>query len=115
MRSSLFAASLACALASGGCAGPHGKPKTLAAVGAALVGVGGATWAIGDRGETPSLRAIGFVGTAAGVVSLVSAGVLMAASVACRADADCPVGETCREVPAPPGGVPYAQCIPRAP
>lgn len=111
-----FAAlAVAAVVGSGGCAGPHAAPKTLAAVGSALVAVGGATWALGDRGESPPLRAAGFAGAAAGVVSLITAGVLMAASVACRADADCPVGEACREVPAPPGGVPYAQCVPRAP
>ena len=26
---------------------------------------------------------------------------------------DCPDEEQCREVPAPPGGIPYKQCIPR--
>jgi hypothetical protein len=113
MRPSIFA--LASLLASAGCTGPHARPKTLAGIGAVLAAAGGATWAIGDSADRESLRSLGFGAAAIGAVSLVTAGVLMAVSVGCGADADCPVGETCREVPAPPGGVPYAQCVPRAP
>jgi hypothetical protein len=85
-----------------------------------LVGAGSATWAAGegvDRGaHSSTARALtdgGFVALAVGLAAVVAAGGWMAAAVACDADPDCPEEETCREVPAPPGGVPYKQCVPR--
>src|SRR5947199_360731 len=55
----------------------------------------------------------GFITAAVGLAAIVAAGGWMAAAVACNADPDCAETETCREVPAPPGGVPYKQCVPR--
>src|SRR5690349_8069813 len=88
-------------LLTAGCAGHHRGPRVLAALGAVAVAGGSATWAAG------------FVSVAAGLCAIVVAGGWMAASVACEADPDCPDEEQCREVPAPPGGIPYKQCVPR--
>jgi hypothetical protein len=104
-----------------GCVGRHAGPRTLASLGALAVGGGSVTWAAGERvaGDHPSLsRGLsrgGFVTAAIGLAAVVAAGGWMAATVACTADPDCPESETCREVPAPPGGVPYKQCVPRQP
>ena len=65
-----------------------------------------------DRRRSRSSNA-GFVTVVVGLAAIVAAGGWMAASVACEADPDCPEEEQCREVPAPPGGIPYKQCIPR--
>ena len=112
---------LVLALAAQGCVGRHAGPRTLASVGAVMVGAGSATWAAGDSldggGHPSASRALatgGFVSVVAGLVAVVAAGGWMAVSVACEADPDCPEEETCREVPAPPGGVPYKQCVPRS-
>ncbi|HXJ19092.1 MAG TPA: hypothetical protein VMT03_02585 [Polyangia bacterium] len=101
-----------------GCAGRHAGPRTLAMLGAVAVGAGSVTWAAGERVvDQPStslaLSRAGFVSAALGLAAVVAAGGWMAAEVACRADPDCPEEETCREVPAPAGGVPYKQCVPR--
>jgi hypothetical protein len=104
-----------------GCAGRHAGPRTLATIGAIVVGAGSASWAAGERIEdahpstSTALSRGGFIGAAIGLAAVVAAGGWMAAVVACNADPDCPEDETCREVPAPPGGVPYKQCVPRAP
>jgi hypothetical protein len=50
---------------------------------------------------------------AAGVALAIAAGGWMAGAVGCDADPDCDDAEQCREVPAPPGGIPYKQCVPR--
>jgi hypothetical protein len=109
------------ALTAAGCVGRHAGPRTLASLGALFVGAGSATWAAGEGlegGAHPTAaRALtdgGFVTVAVGLAAVVVAGGWMAASVACEADPDCPEAETCREVPAPPGGVPYKQCVPRS-
>ena len=115
--------SIALALAAvlAGCAGRHGGARTLATLGAIAVGAGSATWAAGtrmqDQGASAStaLSRGGFITAAIGLAAVVAAGGWMAAAVACSADPDCPEDETCREVPAPPGGVPYKQCVPRQP
>jgi hypothetical protein len=65
-----------------------------------------------DSSARPLINA-GFVTVVVGLVAVVAAGGWMAAAVACEADPDCPEEEQCREVPAPPGGIPYKQCIPR--
>jgi hypothetical protein len=103
-----------------GCIGRHAGPRTLAALGALAVGAGSATWAAGEDhqggGQAGTSQAIvrgGFVSVAVGLAAIVAAGGWMAASAACEVDPDCPEDETCREVPAPPGGVPYKQCVPR--
>lgn len=120
-RRTIFGLTLTLALVTTGCVGRHAGPRTLASIGAVFVGAGSATWAAGegiDRGVHPStahaLTDAGFVGVAVGLAAVVAAGGWMAAAVACDADPDCPEEETCREVPAPPGGVPYKQCVPRS-
>ena len=100
-----------------GCAGRYQGPRTLAGLGAVVVAGGSATWAAGeavanDR-TSRHLISVGFVSVVVGLCAIVVAGGWMAASVACDADPDCPDEEQCREVPAPPGGVPYKQCVPR--
>jgi hypothetical protein len=119
-RRTIFGLTLALVLAASGCVGRHAGPRTLASIGAVFVAGGSATWAAGeglDREAHPSTaRALtdgGFVAVAVGLAAVVAAGGWMAAAVACDADPDCPEEETCREVPAPPGGVPYKQCVPR--
>jgi hypothetical protein len=120
-RRRLSGLTLALVLTAGGCVGRHAGPRTLASLGALIVGAGSATWAAGEGlegGTHPSAsRALtggGFIAVAVGLAAIVTAGGWVAASVACEADPDCPEEETCREVPAPPGGVPYRQCVPRS-
>jgi hypothetical protein len=96
-----------------GCARPYSGPKTLAALGAGLLIGGGTTWVIGDRGNHSSVATAGMVTTALGAVAVLAAGGWLAIGVACTEDPDCPRNEECREIPAPPGGVPYHQCMPR--
>jgi hypothetical protein len=87
--------------------------------GALAVAGGSVTWAAGEHvaSDHPStstaLSRAGFITAAIGLAAVVAAGGWMAAEVACNADPDCPEEETCREVPAPAGGVPYKQCVPR--
>ena len=50
---------------------------------------------------------------AVGIAAMVAAGGWIAAQVSCQADPDCEGSEECREIPAPPGGIPYKQCMPR--
>ena len=120
-RRTIFGLTLALALVASSCVGRHAGPRTLASIGAVFIGAGSATWAAGegvDREAHPStahaLTDGGFVAVAVGLAAVVAAGGWMAAAVACDADPDCPEEETCREVPAPPGGVPYKQCVPRS-
>ena len=96
-----------------GCAQPHAGPKTLAALGATLLVGGSASWAIGERTNHPGMVAPAFVTTVIGAAAVIGAGGWLAASIGCRVDPDCPEGEECREVPAPPGGIPYRQCVKR--
>ena len=70
-----------------GCHGLHAGPRTLVGAGFACVAIG--------------------------LAAVVAAGGWMATSVACQGDPDCADEEQCREIPAPPGGIPYKQCIPR--
>jgi hypothetical protein len=111
---------LVIALAAAGCSGLHRGPRTLGAIGAALIAAGGGVWSAGEvkdpSGQTaPShgLVTAGFTSVVAGLAVIVVAGGWMAATVACKADPDCPDEEQCREIPAPPGGIPYRQCVPR--
>src|SRR5215470_6276603 len=105
-----LAAILLCALAVG-CARPYRGPKTLAAIGAGLLIGGSAAWLAGERSDRPALTTPGAVTAAVGAAVIIGAAGWMANSIACRADPDCPEGEECRELPAPPGGVPYRQCV----
>ena len=120
-RRTIFGLTLALALVASGCVGRHAGPRTLASIGAVFVAGGSATWAAGEgldsEAHPSTARALtdsGFVSVAVGLAAVVAAGGWMAAAVACEADPDCPEEETCREVPAPPGGVPYKQCVPRS-
>jgi hypothetical protein len=104
----------------GGCAGRYKAPRTLAGFGTFAVAGGGAAWATGQSlennghgGSGTALVGAGFVSVAAGLVAIVVAGGWMAAKVACNVDPDCDENELCREIPAPPGGVPYKQCMAR--
>jgi len=110
----------AVALAAAGCTGLHTGPRLLAGAGAAVIAGGSTMWATGEGLEgvshPASSRALvdaGFMSVVVGLAAIVAAGGWMAATVACEADPDCPEEEQCREVPAPPGGIPYKQCIPR--
>jgi hypothetical protein len=96
-----------------GCARPYAGPKTMAAIGTALVVGGASMWIAGERTDRKGLVTGGAIGTFLGVGVVIGAGGWLAGSIACDADPDCPEGEECREVPAPPGGVPYKQCVRR--
>jgi hypothetical protein len=96
-----------------GCARPYAGPKTLAALGAGLLAAGGTTWVIGARGDHHDAQVAGMATTLLGAAAAIAAGGWLAAGVACTEDPDCPRTEECREIPAPPGGVPYRQCMPR--
>jgi hypothetical protein len=113
----LGAVLLAAFLLMAGCAGTHRGPRILAGIGALAVTAGSGTWAAGEAvaSDTTSRQLVtaGFTSVAFGLCAIVIAGGWMAASVTCEADPDCPEEEQCREVPAPPGGVPYKQCVPR--
>src|SRR6516162_7827091 len=107
----VLALALAC-----GCAGRYKAPRTLAGLGTAAVVAGGATWAAGQALERNGhdggpLVGAGFVSVALGLAATVIAGGWMAVDVACNVDPDCDEEEQCREIPAPPGGVPYRQCM----
>ena len=112
-----LAVALTVALACG-CAGRYKAPRTLAGLGTAAIVAGGATWAAGQALERnghdggPYVGA-GFVSVAIGLAATVIAGGWMALDVACNVDPDCDEEEQCREIPAPPGGVPYKQCMAR--
>jgi hypothetical protein len=72
-----------------------------------------ALWAVADRKGHPTAARIGLLGAGVGAGLAAGAGAWLASAVGCRADPDCPEGEACREIPAPPGREPYKQCMPR--
>jgi hypothetical protein len=101
-----------------GCAGRYKAPRTLAGLGTAAVVAGSAAWATGQGLERNGhsggpLVGAGFVSVALGLAAVVAAGGWMAVEVSCNVDPDCDEEEQCREIPAPPGGVPYKQCMAR--
>jgi hypothetical protein len=96
-----------------GCAGRYGGPRSLAGLGAVLVAGGGTTWVAGEQYDRRGLTDAGFTLVVAGIAAVIAAGGWMAGAVACDADPDCDDADQCREVPAPPGGIPYKQCVPR--
>jgi len=104
---------LAVALLGSGCAGRHRGPRSLAALGTVLVGGGGATWIGGEHSDQRGTATAGFAIVAVGMAAVIAAGGWMANDIGCRADPDCDESEQCREVPAPPGGIPYKQCMSR--
>ena len=99
----------------GGCASSHLRgPRTLATVGLAMALGGSGLWVVGARqSDLGHVPAIGLGVVAAGIATIIAAGGWIAAKVACQADPDCEESEECREIPAPPGGIPYKQCMPR--
>jgi hypothetical protein len=109
-RPRLRALVLAAAIAAAGCAQPYSGARTLAAVGAGLLIGGSLVWIAGERGSHRGLVNPGFGTALAGAGVIAGAAGWMATTVSCRVDPDCPYGEECREVPAPPGGIPYRQC-----
>jgi hypothetical protein len=94
-----------------GCARPYRGPKTLAAIGTGLLAAGSVGWIAGERGNHPGLITPSVITAVVGAAAVIGAGGWLAASIACSADPDCPEGEQCKELPAPPGGVPYRQCV----
>jgi len=103
-------------LQSAGCAttSHHGRPRALAFVGGGLALAGSTVWLVGEnREQAGRLPAIGLGTVAVGVAAMIASGIWMAAEVTCQTDPDCAEYEECREIPAPPGGVPYKQCVPR--
>jgi hypothetical protein len=101
----------------GACAGPRFRGPARLATAGALAVVGGSTlWTVGERSSRPdssNLPAAGLITAAVGMAAAIAAGCWIADRVACRSDPDCDEAEECREIPAPPGGVPYKQCMPR--
>ena len=98
-----------------GCAtSNHGRPRALALASAAVALGGSGVWVVGERRADPgSMPAVGLGIVAVGIAGMIASGAWMAAQVSCQADPDCLESEECREIPAPPGGVPYKQCSPR--
>jgi len=98
-----------------GCASSnHGRPRALALASAAVALGGSGVWVAGERRAEPgSMPAVGLGIVAVGIAGMIASGAWMAAQVSCQADPDCLESEECREIPAPPGGVPYKQCSPR--
>jgi hypothetical protein len=103
-------AALALLVLLGGCAQPYSGQKTLAAIGAGLLVGGSGVWIAGERSSHRGLVNPGFATALLGAGAIAGAAAWLAASVSCRVDPDCPEGEECKEIPAPPGGIPYRQC-----
>jgi hypothetical protein len=112
IRRTVITITLLCLLI-GGCAGRYRGPRSLATLGVVLTAGGGTSWVIGEQYDRRSATTVGFTLVAAGVAAVIAAGGWMASTVACDADPDCDDIDQCREVPAPPGGIPYKQCVPR--
>jgi hypothetical protein len=92
----------------------HRRPRTLGFLGASAAVVGSGVWVVGEQRSNPGyVPAVGLGLVAVGIVAMIAAGGWIAAEVRCDADPDCEETEECREIPAPPGGVPYKQCMTR--
>ncbi len=96
-----------------GCARPYSGPKTLAAIGAAVLVTSGTLWVVGRHSDSIRTGNVGAGGVVLGAGAVIGSGAWMASSISCQAEPDCPEGEECKEIPAPPGGVPYKQCMHR--
>ena len=57
-----------------GCARPYSGPKTLAAIGAGLLTVGGTAWVVSDHEGKGGIAAAGMATTALGAVAVLAAG-----------------------------------------
>jgi hypothetical protein len=68
---------------------------------------------VADRTHRPRAARAGMLGALLGAGLTAASGAWLAGSTGCRTDPDCPEGEACREIPAPPGREPYKQCMPR--
>jgi hypothetical protein len=112
IRRTVITVTLLCLLIAG-CAGQHRAPRSLAGMGVVLIAGGGAAWVTGEQYDRRMATNVGFTLVAAGIAAVIAAGGWLAAAVACDADPDCDEADQCREVPAPPGGIPYKQCVPR--
>jgi len=97
-----------------GCARPYAGPKTLAAIGTGLLAGGAVTWVAGERGNHENVATAGLITSLVGTAVVIAAGGWLAIGVSCQEDPDCPRNEECREIPAPPGGYPYRQCMPHS-
>lgn len=107
----VFGSTLITACAS---SGHHRRPRALGFAGAGLAVAGTGVWVAGERQSDPgAIPAIGLGMVAVGIIAMVAAGGWIAADVACNVDPDCEDTEECREIPAPPGGIPYKQCVAR--
>src|SRR5881394_611498 len=107
MPRSVAVALLAAPLLLAACARPYSGAKTLTAIGTGLLVGGGALWVAGERTSHHGLVNPGFATAVAGAGAIIGAAAWLATSISCRADPNCPDGEECKEVPAPPGGIPY--------
>jgi hypothetical protein len=111
-RAQVVALLLSVALVTG-CARPYAGQKTLAAIGTTLLVGGSTAWIAGEHTASRTLVTPGFITALVGAGAIIGAGAWLVASIGCRVDPDCIPGEECREVPAPPGGIPYKQCVKR--
>jgi hypothetical protein len=104
-------------VASAGCAGRHKGARTLGGIGTAVALSGTVGWAVGesldDRSSRDTFTRAGFTAVAVGIAAMIASGGWIALSVTCQNDPDCHETEVCREIPAPPGGIPYKQCMGR--
>lgn len=96
-----------------GCASPYRTARTVGATGGVLAAVGGALWVVGDDVDRDAVRLPGVTAAIVGAACIATAAALFAAQTSCQADADCPNGYVCKELPAPAGLQPYRQCVPR--
>lgn len=98
---------------SDGCAtSQHRRPRRLALAGAAVALAGSGVWVAGEQRSDPgTMPTVGLGIVAVGVAAMIAAGGWIAAQVSCQSDPDCEETEECREIPAPPGGIPYKQCM----
>ena len=111
-RSLTFIALAVCAVLSG-CTAPYRGAKVVGGLGGIFAAAGGATWVVGEKTDSSSLIVPGVLATIAGAVGMAAAAMMVAAQSSCTADAECPEGYSCRELPAPAGQEPYSQCVPR--
>jgi len=99
----------------GGCAHEDSRRRArwLGRVGAGLAVGGGVTWALGQGQDLEAAETGGAISALVGAAMMLGAGITLASVVSCEADAECPTGQACKEVPAAAGRFPYAQCVPR--
>ena len=94
-----------------GCTQPYLKQKRLAGLGILTSVPGAVVWAAGDRYNNSRVATVGAMGLALGLTASAVAASWLAASAECDADPDCPDNETCKEIPAAAGNIPYKLCM----